>query len=395
MANDIVWYDSDEVSAPVLNNAAGSLDAILYACLVTGFNPKSGLAITVTSNVATVTLAGHGYSNGRMVDIAGAATGSINGRKKITVTGSGSFTFPAPGVSDGAISGSITSKRSPLGWTREANASNASIYKRSDVTATPQMLRVDDSNAGVAGPTFARAVMIEAFTDISTYTGLAPTAAQLSGGQYISKGANNTTAKKWLVVGDSKFFYLFTESIGTSFANSGGLHAAGFGDPVSYRSGDTYGSLLFAANSTDNLSPFGQANSLNNAPNSTGMVLARPYSQIGSAIQAGSVGIGSGSTVMGGGSQTIPAFPSPTDNGIAFAAPMFIAELSSAFGNPIRGYFPGAAIPLGRLGDKGLHGTVLPSVVGTSRDMLLVGLVVPSNASQTGAVAIDVTGPWR
>ena len=98
---------------------------------------------------------------------------------------------------------------------------------------------------------------------------------------------------------------------------------------------------------------------------------------------------------MGGGSQTIPAFPSPTDNGIAFAAPMFIAELSSAFGNPIRGYFPGAAIPLGRLGDKGLHGTVLPSVVGTSRDMLLVGLVVPSNASQTGAVAIDVTGPWR
>ena len=35
--SDPIYYDSSETGAPVLNNAAGSLDAVLYACLVTGF----------------------------------------------------------------------------------------------------------------------------------------------------------------------------------------------------------------------------------------------------------------------------------------------------------------------------------------------------------------------
>lgn len=31
MSNTVVWYDSTETGAPVLNNAAGSLDGVLNA----------------------------------------------------------------------------------------------------------------------------------------------------------------------------------------------------------------------------------------------------------------------------------------------------------------------------------------------------------------------------
>ena len=105
MANDVVWYHSDEVGAPTLNNAAGSLNDVLYACLVTGFRSQTLTSINVASNVATATLAGHGYTNDMMVDVAGATPAGLNGRKRITVTGPGTFTFPTTGVADGAATG--------------------------------------------------------------------------------------------------------------------------------------------------------------------------------------------------------------------------------------------------------------------------------------------------
>ena len=393
MANDIVWFDDTEVGAPVLNNAAGSLDAILYACLVTGFNPKSGLAITVTSNVAFVTLAGHGYTDQKMVDIAGAATGSINGRKLVTVTGSGAFNFPAPGVADGAISGSITAKRSPLGWVRNLNSGNVSIYTRSDVAATGMALRVDDSGAGVASATSARAIMVESYADLNTYSGPAPTAVQLSGGQYWSKGANSTTAKKWLVVGDGRCFYLFTESSGTNFSSSGGLQAAMFGDMVSYRAGDTYGCCISGGASADAQSPAFSPGTVGTSASSAGFVWSRLSTLIGAATFAGAVAA-INSSPMGGNASTLPPYPSPVDNGAVFAFPLFLSESSATFTNPIRGQAPGVAVPLIR-GLHVLHGATLNSVVGFSGRMLIVGLVSTGNSGNSGACALDVTGPWR
>ena len=76
MSNTVVWYDSAETGAPTLNNAAGSLDAVLHACLVTGFRVLTLDSVTVTANVATATVtSGHGYGNGRIVEMAGAAAG--------------------------------------------------------------------------------------------------------------------------------------------------------------------------------------------------------------------------------------------------------------------------------------------------------------------------------
>jgi hypothetical protein len=396
MANEVVWYDSAETGAPTLNNAAGSLDAVLYACLVTGFRVLTLDSITVTSEVATATYAaGHGYSDKRVLELAGAATGAINGRKLITVTGASTFTFPAPGVSDGAISGTITAKRAPLGWTRPLTSGNVSIYERTDVTATGMKLRVDDSGSGAASATAARWRMIETYTDLSTFTGPTPPASAFSGaGVYIPKGTDSTTAKHWVLVGDGRTFYLFTEASSypaTSYSGTPqGIFA--FGDIEPFRTGDPYACVLAGAESAlsgANSSCLGVISNPSSANNASQVMLARPYHGIGAPAFSNLCGLGSSRRV--GGLSGLPAYPSPVDNGMVISRPLFMTENNSTFSNPLRGQARGMGDPLGAIPGGLLHLQVLDSVVGSDRRWLLVGF---NQQGSYGHAAFDLTGPW-
>lgn len=389
MANDVVWYHSDEVGAPTLNNAAGSLNDVLYACLVTGFRSQTLTSINVASNVATATLAGHAYTNDMMVDIAGATPAGLNGRKRITVTGSGTFTFPTTGVADGAATGTITAKRSPLGWSRVANSANKAIYARTDVAATAQVLCLDDTGAGNAGTTHARIVMAEAWTAADTFTGLAPTAAQLAGGQVVSKGTNSAAAKKWAIFGDSRFIYLFTETTGYPFSSSAGLSMSCFGDIISDRAGDAYGSVISAAVTTPGDTASGGMRSavLGTAPSAYDMCFSRLSNQLGAAIRGIVVGPLSGNV----GAGSIPLYPSPVNNGAALFGPVLVAEESSSFTHPVRGVLPGLLHPACK-GLHALHLTTLTNVTGSTRALVPVGT---NSQGTVGCVVIDTTGPWR
>lgn len=384
MANEIVWYDDTETGAPVLNNAAGSLIALLDALLVTGFNPQTLTSITVTSGVATATKVGHGYSSLRMVDIAGAGTALINGRKLVTLTSSSTFTFPAPGVADGTITGVITAKRSPLGWAR-AHAAGATVgmYSRTDVTATAMSMRVDDSASGIN----ARAIMVESFTDINTYVGSAPTSTQLSGGQYWVKGAASTSAKPWVLVGDSRTFWLFMDSSGYPAASYGGSLAGPyvFGDILSYRAADAYGCILGGAGSAG-ADPSGigySATALGTAPSSPASLIARAPNGIGVAV--GVVNLASHRI---GGSPG-PAYPSTVDNGMVLSTPVFLLDGSS--GGPIRGEARGLADPLCAIAQGLLHKQVLSNLTGSSRSVLAIATMA---YGQAGHMMFDITGPW-
>lgn len=395
MANDIVWFDSSETGAPALTNAAGSLDAVLYACLVTGFRTITLDSVTVSGNVATCTYSGgHGYGDKRMVDLAGAATGAINGRKLVNVTGAGTFTFPAPGVADGTISGTITAKRSPLGWTRPASSGNVSIYQRSDVTATGMKLRVDDSGTGAASATGARWRMIESYTDLSNFTGAAPGAAVFSGaGVYIPKGANNSDPKKWVLVGDSRGFYLFTESSSYPASSYSGTPQGifAFGDIDSHRAGDAYACLL-AGSLTESYvdsNGFGTNFPQGSTPSADHVVLARPFNAIGSSVRAHMSGLaGSSARRLGGGG---PAYPSPVDNGVPLSSPILLSENNAAFNSPFRGQLRGMADPVATIAGGMLHLQTLDAVVGSDRRWLLVGF---NQQGSYGHVAFDITGPW-
>lgn len=388
----VCWFDSDDVGATTLNNAAGSLDAVLYSALVTGYNAKSITSLSVSGGIATATCAGHGYSAsvGKSVDIVGVAVAALNGRKQPLTVTSGAFTYAAVGVADtGSAGGTITAKRSPLGWARVANASNKSIYARTDVAATAQVLCLDDSGAGNAGTTYARIVMAEAWTAADAFTGLAPTVAQLAGGQVVGKGANSTTAKKWAIFGDSQFLYLFTEAAGFSFASTGALTMSCFGDIVSDRAGDAYRSIISASTSTpgDLLSGVGRSAQVGATPGANDLCFSRLSNQLGTAVRGLATGLLSGGQAGSSG----PAYPSPVNNGAALQSPVLVCEENASFFHPVRGVLPGLLHPLCR-GLNVLHMTALPNVAGSTRSLVVVGT---TNQSGLGAVVIDTTGPWR
>lgn len=396
MPNEVVYFDSSETGAPVLNNANGSLIGVLDACLVNGFNSKSVTSLTVAAGIATLTISTHGYAvgAGRMIDVGGVTGGPtgfalLNGRKKVlSAPSANTITVDATGVSAGTATGTITTKKSPLGWVKQYSGTNKAMYKRSDVLATLQMLRIDDTGAGIATATYARALMVETATDVDTYTGPAPTVAQLAGpGQYWPKGANSATAKNWVLVGDGRTFYLFAEDPSYGYATYAGLTPSGFGDLDSWRAGDAYkGFLLGAFQAGFNTAMFSLA-PIAATPSKAGMVVSRPAAQIGGSTFFQMIGPYSDVQMGTAG----PAYPSNVDNGMAFQRPILVGELNVPFSHPIRGGLPGIVAPLANI-DSRLDRTVIANPIGFTGDLLNVGTV--ANGSR-GSVFLDLTGPWQ
>lgn len=396
MANEIVWYDSSETGAPVMNNAAGSLDAVLNACLVTGFRTQTLTGISVTAGVATATLAGHGYGDQRMVDISGATPAGLNGRKLITATGSGTFTFDATAVAAGAATGTITAKRSPLGWARPLSIGNVSIYERTDVTATAMKLRVDDSGAGAAAATYARGRMIETYTDLSTFTNPAPPAASLGGnGVYLHKGTNSASAKKWVLVGDSRTFYMFTEADSYQSVNYFGLPQGiyAFGDAERLASADVYACLIAGAEATSGVTniDFGGTRPIGSIGASSGCWWPRATNHVGGPVVAGITAENDNQRLGSSG----PTYPSPLDQGLVLRQPVLLGAVNAAFGNPLRGVARGLANPLAAFNTGALaasvHLLVFDNLLGSSRTFLMVGY---QQQGLYGVAAFDITGPW-
>ena len=386
MSEFVVWFDSSDVGAPVLNNTAGSLIGVLDACLVTGFNTKTVTSIVVASGVATVTCAGHGFSGtyGKDVLIAGATPAALNGRKELTFVDANTFRF-ATTAPNGTATGTIVAKRDALGWVKQFAGTNLAIYKRSDVTATSMMLRIDDTNAGIATATDARARMIETATDINTLTGLCPTDAQVTGGHFIGKGGNSASAKSWVLVGSGKSFYLLTSTNLSALRQP----AYFFGDFTSYKAGDVYncisGGSASALGGEDRV-----AGPISDFPGFVAgkreLAIARSFNQTGTCVLGNHLGygsVGSGTNATGN-----PAYPSPIDGGLLINPQIVISENSTGY--PARGVMPGlcqllAQAPFARL-------QIVEPIVSLPNRKLLA--VIIGSANTDYQFAIDITGPW-
>ena len=392
MANTICWASSDEADAATLNNAPGSAVNVLDAFLKDGFHPRVLTSVVVSGGVATCTLNGHGYSDGRMLDIGGSSPTALNGRQKITVISANAFTFPAVGVSDGAASGTITAKRSPLGWTKSYSGTDKAVYARSDPAATAALLRVDDTGSGVAAATYARMVAYESMTDIDTGVGPAPTAVALSGGQYLQKGANTGAAKPWVMVGDSRTFFLLTDTASYPYSSYGALDLHGFGDFNSFRAGDPYACFIVGggvdnAGSDTFLQVTGGGSSLFN----NSFLAMRAANAVGGAISLQHIGPSlTTSSLFSYMGNAGPAYPSGVDNGMVQQYPLLMQEYTPGSGYPIRGTMRGIAHPMASIGSR-LHMQILPNVGGTGRDFLAVAVKFRGTV---GCVLFDITGPW-
>lgn len=380
----IKFFESTDAGAPTLNNAVGSMIAVLDACLITGYNTKSITSITVASGVATVACTAHAYANtyGKDIRIAGA-TGSFTALNKDTnianVTTNG-FTFLCPGVADGAATGTLTAKYAPLNWTKQYTGTNKAMYKRGDVTATGCMLRIDDNAVGQS----CRALMVESATDVDTFTNASPTSAQIAGGlgQFWSKGYNTAAAADWFVVADEKLFYLFVKCFPDTTTILPHLPHF-FGDIIDFKPGSVLGCVLGG-----------------------GYTVAMSSGPLGTTVQPGGFVVAGGkngilksqllwsTNTVNHGVGSANVYPSDVDGGLVISSPVLLNEATST--GHYRGVMPGLAYPLAKTDTVLNPKTIISNIVGSAKVFICANQAnAVGNNSATVVPLIDLTGPWR
>ncbi len=376
------------VGAPTISGQSGTLTTMLKACLVDGFGLVTLDSLVVAGGVATATrAAGHSQSVGDSVTIAGATPGGLNGDKVVLTATVNTFTFDATGVSDQTATGTITAKVTPLGWTREFNATNVEVFRSPNVAGTRHYLRVDD---GGAEPRDARVVGYETMSDVSTGTNPSPSAAQLSGGGFWTKSNTaNSTVRGWVLAGDDRTFYLSVNHSGGA-----GFSTYAFGDIESFKSGgDAYASALLCAMATLSVATSGTATSdadHMDAETTThlGIYLSRSYTGLGSSV-LGKRGMpfpfAAIITGARSGATGFWQYPNGPDGGLYLARPLVFETTLSA----IRGRLRGVHVTPQAIGNATFsHLEEVTGVTGLS------GRKLKAVNSNTGVFFYDRTGPW-
>ena len=383
----IFTFDSSQVGAPVLSGSAGALRAVIKACLADGFGAGAVATLTVSGGIATATYAGaHPFKVGYVAQFAGATPAGLNGNKVIlSVTGT-SVTFAAPGVPDGAATGTITSKAAPAGWQElfAGALANVIALKPSVVEATGCVLRVDDT-----GTINARVRAYEAMSDISTGVGMTPLESQAAGGLWWPKSATaNATARAWILVADARGFYLAVAPAG------GDRYTLLFaGDIASLKSGDAYGYLL-TGNQGDQTNAYSVPDGCvgySHRSARTGAYLVRFYTAIGQSTAAQRLGAhhnGSTADVYAGtAGYSLGAYPNGANNGLLTGA----LELHAA---GLRGTLPGLLHPVQDCGTSFATGATVDGTDDLAGRRLLAIRTGPPAGGTVGTVFIDTTGNW-
>lgn len=386
----VKFFTSSMAGAPVLNGVAGSLVALLDACLITGFDNKAATTLVVAGGVATLTFAGTHSATVESVILVSGVTGvlvSLNGEQKVAVAETGKIKF-ATAAADGTASGTITFKMAPVGWLKPFTGTNLGAYQSADVQSTKMFFRIDDT-----GTIDARMRGYETMSDVNTGTGLFPLDTQISGGGYLNKSnQSSTTPVKWRLVADSRGLFLSIVGYSASASATESGRTVFIGDFLPTRpGGDPYAFLLgsgYVGGYDDTAGTCDQTNSMSQfAP--------RAYHGLGSCTKHASIPE-TGSAVVSGTDIFFGPFPSKIDGGMRLSR-RFIAESTSP--EP-RGIFPGLlTVPQSNVGSSFAPISVIPGTgVLAGRKLLALGCGangVSYPSSSLGISFIDITGPWR
>lgn len=423
MAYPVKFFHSGMAGAPVLSNNWGDLIGLLDGCLVTGFNLKTINGITSAAGVATASISGgHTYVVDQIVLIAGCDQPAYNGEQRITGITANTFTFDVVGnpASPATTQGNISCKVAPLGWEKAFSGTNKAAYRSTDPASPRHYLRVDDDikatngfNAYQTGwAKWANVGICESMTDIDTIVGAqAPFdpnypeqnwkqranmhfgwykwyhAAQ---GGYEIYGDGGGGARSWVIVGDGRFFWFMT-SMQAGF-NWYDRVIYCFGDPISFKPSDAYGTVLqahdrFSSERYWNYPGEQGGDNLTRSCNVTGAVMLRNYTQLGNPISWGmtSLNTNNGQQRMGRGGI-------PWPNGPDFALWLLPCYLRQEDGH-MRGIVPGVRwMPQDRpYSDL----TIVDNVVNEAGRKFLLPRYTSDGEVGYGQIAFDITGPWR
>lgn len=383
MSTAVKFFHSEMPSAPVLSGTAGSLLAILDACLVNGWGLMTATSVVVSGGVATANFSSsHVFEPGRVALVSGATPSGLNGEQRLTATAANSVSWPTT-VPDGTATGTITLKLAPAGWVKPFSSGNVAAYKSGSPSASGCYARIDDS-----GTTTARLRAFESMTDVDTGVGPTPTDVQQSGGLYIYKSeAASSSPRKWMVVADDRLVYILLGYYG-SYGND--YDPICFGDIISLKSGDAY-PFIVSGNTGSSVSMYvGSGSALTSNSSSVGVFVVRSFTQSGGAvpIQLSKPGLWGAS-----GQNNLPLFPNPVNNSMEICPTVA---------------YEGSGSTAARRGDiPGLYG--IPHTMGINLDSkqtvtdidglpghVLMGVrYVSATAGNGYRYAMDITGPWR
>ncbi|QNM94896.1 hypothetical protein [Chitinimonas koreensis] len=362
----VKWFDSRWTGAPVLDGTAGSLLAVLDACLVDGFGLSSLDSLSRSGTVATaVRSAGHPFRDGAVIRIAGAQA-PWNGDWRVRNVTTTSFQFDVPEDVPASAIGSLTARVAPLDWERPYAATGKAVYRAT--AGNRCFLRVDDGGAQVAA---LRGYQTMATVD----SGTGPFPGDLQSAFGVSwRKSTSAGARDWVLVGDSQAFWLLP-----AWADGAPLY--GFGELAERSLEDPYATLLMghdqAAPASANAGLFGGQLGVTD-----GRWLPCAWWGAGAPLRGSFAGSSVSSTLGRGGY----AFPAGRDTLLALGA-LQLAESGAP-----RGTLPGAwqvlhSAPLS-------HGDRLDCRIGGGyRQVLLLAVDVDGGAP--GRLALDLTGPWR
>lgn len=399
MSTAVKFLHSGMVGAPVWAAATDTTIGLLDAVLVNGFNERTATGISVSGGVATVTLpSGHGFEVDSVVLVSGATPSALNGEKRVLTTAATAITFAAAGVSDGAATGTVLVRYAPLGWVKVFTGTNAAAYRSTDPTATQMFLSLSGDQNTNTTPT---AIGYETMSSATAGTGPFP-----ASGTRVWNKSGLTPPPPWIVVGDSKTFYLLrqTPSAGGGNLQSGSI--SGFGDFVSFSALDPYRCFIACHVSSTNLNSStvgvnGNEGTLELSNSSTAYVgCSAPRSRSG---VAGAVSLiktlesynGTTALVVSGGTTNpggtpFATYPAPANQGL------ILSRVILAEGGGPRGYLRGlfhtpqnchtAFNQMDRVQGQGQF---------AGRKLMALKCGSPAGTTSQGVVFVDITGPWE
>ena len=147
-STDVKYFHHKMKGAPIISAEKGSVVRWLNAVLVDGFNEQTATSVSVSGNVASVTLADHGFWKHTVISISGASPAQLNGEHRVTKSYKDTFQFEAVGVDDGAATGTIEIKYAPAGWKKVAQSADGfrAVYKSERLGFDNPLFMVDDTD---------------------------------------------------------------------------------------------------------------------------------------------------------------------------------------------------------------------------------------------------------
>lgn len=372
---DVFLYRCDQPGAPVLGPTDGSLTALLYACLVTGFGLSNVVSITRVGNVATASFAtAHTFAVGDPILIAGADQAAYNGKALATAATGNTLSWVVTGEPATPATGSMTIGIAPVGWDSPYSSGAVRVFRSADVQSSQRYFRIDDS---LSDSTYrwAETRLYESMTDINTGVLRATVLGY--------KSAYNAPTPNWVIAASARTVYVFASIYDAArypaYMNSLFPNFA-FGDLNSIVPGDVYQAFVVGSrNVVSNLIP------VDGGATRTGAFVCRARSGMGGAVP-----------VVAGSSNTAYAAWSAGD-----PVPLSFPRLVFEDAGIVRGTVPGVGESHASYGPN-VDANPLPcgaieffdgvQILGTPRRVMFVSHTL--YGFKRGSV-IDITGPWH